>query len=590
MTLDPSLVRRVAAMAGIGAIGGALATVVLVSGGAARAPAPTASASASTSAVEIRIAGRRLDPTGDPVATALDLVRQHAKEELRIEAPHGMTRSLRRSELGAEIDRAHLASLVQAALDPTSALRRRHAATSPGAPLELPMPLRPKAEVTLARLSDWKGEVDQPATDAVVDLVNRKLQPERVGFRLDVVGTLARIEAAFAAGSAKVQAVGEVVAPKLRAEQLGHVRFDHVIGWFETRYTQGERTKDRTYNLRLAASKVDGVVVMPGEIFDFNQVVGPRDEAHGYRVAPLIANGELVDGLGGGTCQISGTLHAASLFAGLDIVERSPHSRPSWYIKLGLDAAVVYPHITFRIRNPFPFPVVLHETVANGVVRAEILGPPRTHTVTYYRRIDQVTPFEEVLRDDPKLPEGVKVLRQRGIPGFRTTTSRVVREGAHAVREKWADSYPPTMQIVHVGTGPRELEQRIHDDIHPEYQADQYYVVIQGPDVRSAEATGPEPGGGMSEAREPGNTGTRGWTKKLGMPQYESQGEAPDEAETKPDSKKGDAGKSEGKKKPGAKEDDKPSPKKGDAGKSEGKKKPGSNDQGKKPSGKRKAP
>ncbi len=57
------------------------------------------------------------------------------------------------------------------------------------------------------------------------------------------------------------------------------------------------------------------------------------------------------------------------------MVERYPHSRPSYYIKLGLDATVVYPTINFRFKNSFDVPIVLHETVAGGVVRAEILGP-----------------------------------------------------------------------------------------------------------------------------------------------------------------------------------------------------------------------
>jgi len=127
--------------------------------------------------------------------------------------------------------------------------------------------------------------------------------------------------------------------------------------------------------------------------------VGPRDEAHGYKVAPVIAQGELVDGIGGGTCQISGTLHGAAFFAGLDIVKRRPHSRPSSYIKLGMDAAVAYPTINFVMKNPFDFPVVLHETVKKGVVRAEILGPKRRRTVTFFRRIDEVVPFEEIERE-----------------------------------------------------------------------------------------------------------------------------------------------------------------------------------------------
>jgi hypothetical protein len=322
-----------------------------------------------------------------------------------------------------------------------------------------------------------------------------------------------------------VDASVERVQPKLFAEALGNVKFDQVLGYFETRYSQGGKYKDRTYNLRLAASRLDGAVVMPGEIFDFNEIVGPRDEAHGYRVAPVIAQGELVDGLGGGTCQISGTLHGAVFFAGMDIVERYPHSRPSYYIKLGLDATVVYPTINFRFRNPFDFPIVLHESVSNGIVRAEILGPSRKYTVTYFRRIDEVLPFEETERKMPKLPEGTRVLAQRGIPGFKTTSSRVVRDGAYARREKWSDSYPPTMQIIHVGSGPSDAESRAADDNHPEYVVDEYLVVTQGPDIRTPGTSGPEPGGGTVESREPGRTGERGWTEKAGFSRYQSSDE-----------------------------------------------------------------
>jgi vancomycin resistance protein YoaR len=145
---------------------------------------------------------------------------------------------------------------------------------------------------------------------------------EKPGHNLDVYGTIARLEAAFRDGLEKVQAEVEVIPPKLHAKDLGDVKFDHVLGYFETRYSEGGKAKDRAYNLHQAASKLDGSVVLPGAIFDFNGTVGPRDEAHGYRVATVIAQGELVDGLGGGTCQISGTLHGAAFFAGLDIVER----------------------------------------------------------------------------------------------------------------------------------------------------------------------------------------------------------------------------------------------------------------------------
>src|SRR4029434_5500102 len=81
-------------------------------------------------------------------------------------------------------------------------------------------------------------------------------------------------------------------------------------------------------------------------------------------------------------------LHDAAYSAGLEIVERYPHTRPSAYIKMGLDATVVYPTINFRVKNTFDFPIVLHETVKNGFVRAEVLGTKSARTVTLIRRID----------------------------------------------------------------------------------------------------------------------------------------------------------------------------------------------------------
>lgn len=466
----------------------------------------------------LRVADTPVPADGDVLANALDLVRRYATGEIRIMLPDGSARALRRNELGVEINRVRLAEFVREALRPESALRRAHArAHDDDAPLDIPIPLLLDAERAIGKLLDLKAELDAPAVDAYVDLEAKQLRPEKIGYRLDVYGTLARLDAALRAGKDTIEASVETISPKLVAAQLGNVQFDHVLGYFETRYSTGAKSKERTYNLRLAASKLDGVVVMPGEIFDFNETVGPRDEAHGYRVAPVIAQGELVDGLGGGTCQISGTLHGAAFFAGLEIVERYPHSRPSYYIKLGLDATVVYPTINYRFRNPFDFPIVLHETVAGGVVRAEILGPRRKHTVTYFRRIDEVIPFEELERPTPKLPEGARVIAQRGIPGFKTTSSRLVRDGAYGVREKWSDSYPPTTQIVHVGTGPRDLEIKMAEDSHPEYIADEYLVVTQGPDIRTPGVTGPEPGGGTVESREPGITGERGWTERAGF-------------------------------------------------------------------------
>jgi hypothetical protein len=202
---------------------------------------------------------------------------------------------------------------------------------------------------------------------------------------------------------------------------------------------------------------------------------------------------------------------------------------------MGLDATVVYPTITLRLRNAFDHPIVLHETVRDGVVRAEVLGPKRTRTVTFVRKIDDVVPFAEIERQDPKLPKGARVLSQRGIPGFKIHRYRVVREGAMAVRERWNDSYPPTNQIIRVGTSEAGDADGVEDDPHPEYVADDYLVLLQGPDVKkpgeAAPAVPSGEGGEMVELREAGKTGERGWTERAGFSHYVASRRRNDDSE-----------------------------------------------------------
>jgi vancomycin resistance protein YoaR len=449
-----------------------------------------------------------------------------------LELPDGKRREVLIAELGGEIDKVRLSALVHDAQDRTSVLLRRYRTAQQKDPITLPVPVtldRPRAEKALLSLKD---ELDRLPVDARLDLEARKLVPEQNGRLLDIDATLGQIEAALGRGESKLSLQFEERRPKRVAAQLGAVRFDDILGYFETHYDRSARFQARSYNLRLAASKLDGQVLLPGEVFDFNDTVGPRDEANGYKVAKVIAEGELVDGIGGGTCQISGTLHGAAFFAGLDIVERYPHTRPSGYIKMGMDATVVYPTINFRIRNSFAYPIVLHETVKNGTVRAEILGPKRVRTVTLIRRIDAALPFDEVERPDKDLPNGMRVLGQRGVPGFKLRRYRITREGDYAVRERWDDAYPPTSQIVRVGAADvsKELSAPPPDDPHPEYLADELLVTTQGPklDLADADEDGKrdedaaDRGGVMRESREPGKYGTAGWTEQAGMPYWRS--------------------------------------------------------------------
>jgi vancomycin resistance protein YoaR len=513
---------RVVRALGIVVLAGAAAGVVLV-------PALPAPGDDALVLPEVTLLGEVLAPGEGGVKRALERVRRYGAGRFRLEVPGQPAREVYLGKLGAVIDKAHLADLVRDARDatsPTVRLWRKGGAT---ARLTLPVPVTLDRALALPALLELKDELDRLPVDARLDLEKRELVKEVIGRELDVDATLGSIEQALGRGEPAAKVVFLERKPKRIASELGSVAFDEVLGYFETRYDRSQRYEARTFNLRLAASKLDGHVLLPGETFDFNGVVGARDEANGYKVAKVIAEGELVDGLGGGTCQISGTLHGAAFFAGLDIVERYPHTRPSSYIKMGLDATVVYPTINFRIRNPFTFPVVLHQTVKNGVVRAEILGPHRSRTVTLIRRVLDSIPYEEVERPDKTLPAGVRVLGQRGVAGFKLRRYRLVREGLHATRERWDDVYPPTTQIVRLGTGESvDTTKKPEDDPHPEYLADELLIVTQGPDDDAGAGAG-ERGGVTIENREPGKFGEPGWTKNLGMPFWENKAGPPEE-------------------------------------------------------------
>jgi len=459
--------------------------------------------------VEVRVAGTVA--RGDPRAFAASIADRWEATPFTLTVGQERIESTR-GALGARVDREALAAAIAQAADPTSLMRRYHAQSgSPGA-LDLPLSVTQEPSTLVALLTERKDQIDSRARDARIEARTGHVIPEAVGLRLDVFGSTEAVHAAIVSGASTAAALIAREEPRRRASELASVRIEAVLGTFETRYSTLEDARDRSFNLRVAASKVDGTVLMPGETFDFNAVVGERSEANGFRPAPEIAGGELIDGVGGGTCQVAGTLHAAAFFAGLPVIERSPHSRPSGYIWMGLDAVVVYPQLNLRLTNHYDFPIVLGMTVEAGTVRAEIRGAASDQVVTFTRRIDDIRPYTERTVADPSLPSGVRVLRQRGVPGFTITRFRIVRDVVHnqARRQRWEDTYPPTEQIVRVGSGgPAPAGYGPPGGYQPaEYTADELLSVSSGRAIEGLEIT-----------RRAGRTGEPGWTARSGMPQ-----------------------------------------------------------------------
>ncbi len=316
------------------------------------------------------------------------------------------------------------------------------------------VPVALDREKALAALVDYKTTYDRAPVDARADLEKRIVLAEQAGFGIDIYGSLGVLEQGARAGAHEVGLISGEIPPVVTREKLGNLDVSNIMGFYETKYPMVE--KDRNYNLKVAAEKLNGHILMPGEEFSFNAIVGDRTEKEGYRVAHVIQAGEMIDGLAGGTCQISSTLHGAAFFAGLEFPFSRPHSRPSGYIPMGMDATVVYPSTDFKMKNPYEFPVAIRYVVAQGVVRVEILGKPRPYDkIQFEREILETKPYETITREDMTLPIGTSIVEQGGFPGYKLERRRVFfKDGKKVKTEKKKLEYPPTTEYLRLGANP----------------------------------------------------------------------------------------------------------------------------------------
>jgi vancomycin resistance protein YoaR len=314
------------------------------------------------------------------------------------------------------------------------------------------VPVTVDSERVRAVLSDLKSELDRPARNAWLDLEGRKVIPATEGVVVDLYGSAEVIEAAARTGASEV----ELVATRVPAEitDLGIDDISTVLATFTTKYKVSDSR--RNDNLKLLASRLDGFVMKPGELFSFNEVSGGRSEKEGYKMAHVITAGEMVDGMAGGACQISTTLHGAAFFAGLELVNTIPHSRPSTYVPLGLDATVVYPTVDLKLRNSHEFPVAVHFKVARGEATVEILGKEKPFDeVKFERFVQKKTPFETITREDNTIAVGHMVVDQKGEYGFKLKRFRkIYRDGKVVKKNTWNLDYKPVIEYVRMGTNP----------------------------------------------------------------------------------------------------------------------------------------
>jgi vancomycin resistance protein YoaR len=218
-------------------------------------------------------------------------------------------------------------------------------------------------------------------------------------------------------------------ATSLGAPLPSENEFPVELGSFSTTL-MGSRT-ERTENIRLAASALDGEMLAPGEVLSFNAVVGPRTLARGYRPAPVILRDTRQLQTGGGICQISSTLLAAGLLSGLTIVERHRHSAPVDYIALGEDATISWGVKDLKLRNDLEQRVRLRVLVVGGTLAVRFEGE------------EPLADSFELVTDEREIPGDPSA---GSLPGREIDVYRIRRaSGEERDRELlYRDRYPPT--------------------------------------------------------------------------------------------------------------------------------------------------
>ena len=202
------------------------------------------------------------------------------------------------------------------------------------------------------------------------------------------------------------------------------------------------RMANQRHNAVLCLKHLDGAVIAPGETFSFNETVGTWSRDRGYRRAPVSFGGLLVDSWGGGVCQTSTTLYNAALLAGLEVVERHRHHYAPTYISPGRDAAVAFPNIDLKLRNPFDFPVTIKGTVTPNGVGVDLVGADKpVDDVRIEQRVADFTRPEELTIGNGRYGR----VRNPGHAGFSVETYRVVRGESELLS---VDSYPVMNRVV----------------------------------------------------------------------------------------------------------------------------------------------
>ena len=246
----------------------------------------------------------------------------------------------------------------------------------------------------------------------------------------------------------------QVTEPEGNAEELANIK--DLLGSFTTSFsTSGS---NRCKNVSSGASHINGTVLYPGEEFSAYETVSPFTEANGYAMAGSYLNGEVVDSMGGGICQVSTTLYNAVLRAELNVTERSPHSMTVHYVDLSEDAAIAGTYKDFKFVNSTEYPIYIEGyTTSDKKITFNIYGKEtrdKNRTISFESQMVSETPATTILQEDAGQGIGYKAVSSKGSSGYVAELYKIVKvNGVETDRIKVNKStYKGTNRVVTYGT------------------------------------------------------------------------------------------------------------------------------------------
>ncbi len=330
----------------------------------------------------------------------------------------------------------------------------------------------------LAALEGGPGDVEAPweevpAQQLDLKAVAQELNAEPSAARYDIesgrvvdgdVGVSLDPEAAaFALENAvpgeTIQLPASVSYPEMTAEELEAVLFRDVLS---TTTTSVSGSSARRGNVRLAGESVNGTILNDGDIFDYNKVVGKRTTERGFGAAATYVNGETVDTIGGGICQVSSTIYLATLLANLEIVERYAHRFYPGYITMGMDATVSWGGPEFRFKNNTGYPIRIDVSYANSQLTVTVMGTKVDDTyvkMTY--DVLSKTSYETEYVESADLAWGTQKQKQNGYTGYQVVSYRNIYSGDGTLLSQTVEAksnYKSRNQIILTGTAGRPAD------------------------------------------------------------------------------------------------------------------------------------